>query len=154
MTKLPGFGAGNAPFAEEVSFLDVAAVEVYGGVEDGDSVVPFVGNIGEIPAVDDDGGGPAETPVGVAFAAEATDFVFVDGYLVDAEDPVAVVAAVDHVDVVVGVESDVDGVAEDGEVAEGVAVAEFTAAGGCWLQGFFSCLRVGGVGCSGESPPS
>ena len=59
--KLSRFGAGDAPLAEEVFFFDVGAVEFDGGVEDGDAVEPFVGDVGEAVAVDGDGGGPDES---------------------------------------------------------------------------------------------
>ena len=44
---------------------------------------------------------------------------------------------VDHVEVVVGVQAHVDGVAEYGGVADGVAVAELPAADGCSLHQLF-----------------
>ena len=69
--------------------------------------------------------------------------MFVDGNLVDAEDPLAVMPAVDNVEDVVGVEAEMDGIVEDGGVADGVAVGEFSAASGYGFQDG-SPMRYGG----------
>ena len=129
------FRAADTPLAEEVLLLDVGAVEFNVGVEDGYAVEPLVGNVCESVAVDGYGGGPDESTVGLAVAAELSDFVLVDGYFIYAEDPLAVVAAVDDVQDVFGVQAQVDGIVEDSGVADGVAVGELSAANGYWLQG-------------------
>ena len=101
--KLSRIGAAAAPLAQEILLLDIRAVEFNGGVEDGNAVEPLVGDVGKAGAVDRYGGGPDESAVGLAFAAELAYLILVDGNLVDSENPVAVVTPVDHVEVVVGV---------------------------------------------------
>ena len=137
----PGLEPPPPHFTQEVLLLNVLAVEFNGGVEDGNAVEPLVGYVGQAGAVDRYGGGPDEASVRLSLAAELAYLILVDGNLVDAEDPVAVVTPVDHVEVVVGVQAHVDGVAEYGGVADGVAVAELPAADGCCFHQLFHLGR-------------